>query len=186
MKDSTKVLYKSIQSRYVKVTWSHKIQEKQGDIYADKSKKVKSCICILSTLTSGGAVSSIFQILDPQIVSILTATFALILSYYTIRYKDGQLDEKSKENKIIAAKLHNLRNKYESLMTEIIAELHEDMEIVKKKDELEQQENTVYMDTPCTTRKAVKQAERALKTNKESTTEEEEIEAIVPKELIIH
>ena len=44
----------------------------------------------------------------------------------------------------------------------------------------------LYIKAPHTFPAAVKRAEKALRTNKESTTEEDEIDAIVPKDLIVH
>ena len=37
MQDSTKLFYRQIADRYVKVVWTHKIQECQADIYLEKS-----------------------------------------------------------------------------------------------------------------------------------------------------
>lgn len=186
MKESTKVLYKCIQGRYVKITWTHKIQEKQAEINRREGKRVKNITCFLSVMTTGGALSSIMPFLDSQVLTILTAILALCLSYFTIRYKDGLLEENAKQNKSFAAKMHDLRNRYESLMTEILAERYTDEQIIEKKDILEQLEREYYENAPHTDTKAVKQSEQALKTNKESTTEEDEIDAIVPVELIIH
>ena len=170
MKESTKVLYKNIQGRYVKITWTHKIQERQAEINRREGKCIKNITCFLSVMTTGGALGSIMPFLSSQVLSILTAILALFLSYFTIRYKDGLLEENAKQNKSFAAKMHDLRNRYESLMTEI----------------LEQLEREYYENAPHTDTKAVKQAEQALNTNKESTTGDDEIDAIVPAELIIH
>ena len=134
MNESTRLLYKCIEGRYVKVTWSHKIQEIQGDIYLEKDRCVKNITCWLSVLTTGGALSSILSFIEPQISGSITAFLAILLSYFTVRYKDGQLEEKAKLNKNFAAKLHDLRNKYESLMTDILAGLLNDNEIMQVAD----------------------------------------------------
>lgn len=189
MNESTRLLYKCIEGRYVKVTWSHKIQESQGEIYLEKSKCIKNIMCWLSVLTTGSVLSSMlsFVDVDPQIIYSITACLAVILSYFTIRYKDNQLEMKAKENKDFAAKLHNLRNKYESLMTDICAGLLNDAEIVAQRNNLSNEENLLYSDNaPYTSSSAVKRANKALKIKKESTTEEDEIDAIVPTDLIVH
>ncbi|MDD4698002.1 MAG: SLATT domain-containing protein [Fermentimonas sp.] len=187
MNESTRLLYKCIEGRYVKVTWTHKIQEIQGDIYLQKDRCVKNITCWLSVLTAGGALSFISSFIEPQISGSITSFLAIILSYFTVRFKDGQLEEKAKVNKYFAAKLHDVRNKYESLMTDILAGLLNDSEIVDKRNELREEEDLLYSNkVPHTFSTAVKRAEKALKTNKESTTEEDEIDAIVPKDLIVH
>lgn len=196
MDEHIKILYKCIQNRYVKVTWSHKIQEIQGDLYYKKSEKIKRIRCVLSVLTTGGALFSILPFVDLltiqgfandfNIKTSVTALLASILSYYTLRYGDGILNERSNSNKQFAAKLHNLRNKYESLMTDIVSGLLSEEQIVNKRDELSEAENDLYMHAPLTTSNAVKKASVALKIKKESTTESEEIDEIVPSDLIIH
>lgn len=190
MNESIIILYKCIQARYVKVVWSHKIQEIQGDIYLCNDKWIKNAVCILSCITTGTAsLSTIFALLDlnTQITGAVTAFLGICLSYLTIRFKDGQQKKKAKENKIFAAKLHDLRNKYESLMTDIKAGvLKNSDEITARRDELSMEENELYSNAPHTSRSAVKKANKALKIRKESTTEEDEIDAIVPKDLIVH
>lgn len=49
MNDAIKIQYKLIQDRYVKVTWTHKIQECQGDLYYNKAKIVKTHITVANT-----------------------------------------------------------------------------------------------------------------------------------------
>lgn len=190
MDESVMILYKCIQARYVKVVWSHKIQEIQGDIYFCKDKLTKNTVCLLSCTTTGTAsLSTVLALLnlDTQITGAITAILAICLSYFTIRFKDGQQEKKAKENKIFAAKLHDLRNKYESLMTDIKAGiLNNSNEITARRDELSMEEKELYSEAPYTSRTAVNRANKALKIKRESTTEEDEIDAIVPKDLILH
>lgn len=192
MEASTKILYRNIEVRYTKVTWTHKMQEKQADIYIQKSKCIKKLTCWLTVITAGGALASLSSITPPfsvggitiNIPVILTTVLPIILSYLTLRYGDGVLDTKAKDNRQYAAKVHNLRNLYESLMYEIKANLLSDEDIVNRRNNLEQQENSVYSEeSPYTSKKAYKLAEKALKIDKESTTEDDEIVAIVPKDL---
>jgi len=192
METSTKILYRNIEVRYTKVTWTHKIQEKQADIYIQKSKCIKKLTCWLTVITAGGALASLSSFIPVfslcgiaiNIPVILTTVLPIILSYLTLRYGDGVLDTKAKDNRQYAAKVHNLRNLYESLMYEIKANRLSDDDIVHRRNDLEKQENLVYSEeAPYTSKKANGLAEKALKIDKESTTEEEEIEAIVPKDL---
>lgn len=194
MEESTKILYRNIEVRYTKVGWTHKMQEKQADIYIQKSKCVKKWTCWLTVITAGGALASLTSIIPVfslwgitiNIPVILTTVLPLVLSYLTLRYGDGVLETQAKANRQYAAKVHNLRNMYESLMYEIMAGRLSDEDIVNRRNDLEEQENSVYSeDVPFTSKKAYKLAERALKIDKESTTEDEEIKAIVPKELQI-
>lgn len=56
MQDSTKLFYRQIADRYVKVVWTHKIQECQADIYLEKSKRTQTFLRILSALTTTSTV----------------------------------------------------------------------------------------------------------------------------------
>ena len=71
-------------------------------------------------------------------------------------------------------------------MTDICAGLLKDAEIIAQRNNLSDEENLLYSDAPYTSSSAVKRANKALKIKKESTTEEDEIDAIVPTDLIVH
>lgn len=126
MNESTRLLYKCIEGRYVKVTWSHKIQEIQGDIYLEKDRCVKNITCWLSVLTTGGALSSILSFIEPQISGSITAFLAILLSYFTVRYKDGQLEEKAKLNKISGITSKNGRNDAKRLNIRVVTVSNDD------------------------------------------------------------
>lgn len=193
MNETTKILYKCIEARYTKVVWTHKIQEKQADLYTNKSKCVKKHICWFTVLTTGGALSTIYPF-PPLVIcnntmdvaTYITAVLALFLSYFNLRYGDGLLETKASDNRKYAAKVHSLRNKYESLMYDIMADKLSDEEIINKRGELENEENELYSCVaPYTSSKACKLADKALKIDRESTTDDDEIKAIVPKELLV-
>jgi len=193
MNEATKILYKCIEVRYTKVVWTHKIQEKQADLYTNRSKCVKKHICWFTVLTTGGALSTICPF-PPLVVcnntidvaTYITAMLALFLAYFNLRYGDGWLESKASDNRKYAAQIHNLRNKYESLMYDIRANKLSDEEIINKRVELENEEDELYCSVaPYTSSKACKLAEKALKINRESTTDTDEIKAIIPKELLV-
>lgn len=177
-------IYKQIIGRYIKVVWTHKIHECQAYIYYVHVERVKTWISILTGLTATGTVAALipFSCADIDKVAVwLTAIFALALSYFNYRYKDGILEKKMEENKAYAAKLHHLRNLYESLMTDIISEKIDVQTIMKRRNELEQKEDELYSQkVPITSKAAVQQATRALKGNQDSTTTEEEEQLILP------
>lgn len=180
MNENIITLYKCLKGRYVKVVWSHKINEIQASLYLDKEKCIKTISCILSVLTTAGAISTILPFIPTAWSLSITAVMGVILSYLTIRYRDGHLGDKAKENKNHAVCLHDLRNHYESLMTDIVAGILSPQKIINEREKLSQMEYTIYKNSPHTTKRAVRKAEKALKINKDSTTEEEEIDIIVP------
>lgn len=186
MQNSTKLLYRQIADRYVKVVWTHKIQECQADIYLEKSKRTQTFLRILSALTTTGTIAALINGLNTWIVAVITAFVAAASLYLTLSNGDSHTEYKVADCKRFAAIMHNLRNQYESLMTDIKAELLTDKEIVERRTLLEKLENDVYSSPlPATTAKAVKRASKSLKVSKDSTTEEKELELIVPSHLQI-
>lgn len=185
MTKSTLFLYNCIRDRYVKVTWSHKIHEKQGDIYLYEHKTVKNVSCILSVLTAGGALTLLCNGLPAEIAKYVTIALSAILSFISVRFKDDKLKSDSVESKKCAAKIHHLRNLYDSLMTDIIAGVLSDADIIKQRDILCDAEDEIYKTAPHTGWLAKKIAGHQLKHNKESLTEQSEIEAMVREELIL-
>ena len=55
---------------------------------------------------------------------------------------------------------------------------------MKRRDELSKKELVALSDVPYTSKKAYVKAEKALKKNKEVLTEDDEILAMVPKDLV--
>lgn len=182
-------LYLCIQARYIKVVWTHKIQEKQAELHLKRSCIFQRHKDWFTVLTTGGTISSIFPFLNFSIngyslLMSITALFAAALSYFTLRYPDGALETKALANKKYAARVHNLRNRYESLMYDIKANHLSIDQIIARRDELEKVEDELYSEpAPHTSQKAVKEAKPALEDSKDSTTEIQEIRQIVPPEL---
>lgn len=186
MNESTRILYKCIEGRFVKVMWTHKILECQTDLYSKKSVIVKRHITCFTVLTTGSALASILPFIEISWISVITAFLAAVLSYFNMRYGDGLIAKKMEDCKLSAAKLHDLRNKYESLLTDTMTGLLSDAEIISRRDELREAENILYLDVPRTARKAVSNASEALNFKKDSMTEEEEIDRLIPSHLVVH
>lgn len=183
-------LYKEVAGRYIKVMWTHKIHEIQATLHYVHLKRVQMWTSILTGLTATGTVAALIPFETEGIDKIttwLTALFALALTYLNFRYKDGILEKEMNDNKQYAAKVHHLRNLYESLLTDIVAEKISPQEIISRRNELESKENELYSQkVPITSSKAVNKANKALKRNQDSTTTEEEMQLLLPEHLKIH
>lgn len=184
MKDYTAVLFREVQERFVKVIWTHKIHLCQADIHVKKNKRRNTILTICSVLVSAAAITNIFKWLPESIIVPLLAFLSLLLTFFTVRYKSDNLGKAASENERFAAIMHNLRNRYAGLLSEIKAGLLTDEEIVQRRDELEREENLIYSGIiPATTPEAVAAACKALKMNQDSTTTDEEISLLVSKNL---
>lgn len=184
MNDSTKILYREIVERYVKVIWTHKIQLCQASIYRTQNKRRSNTLTIFSVLVSASAITHLLSWLPECIMIPVIAILSLILTYFTTKYKSDNLGKSAYENESFAATMHHLRNRYAGLLSEIKAGTLNDQQIVERRNALEHDENLIYSGiVPFTSAESVSMAERALKTNQESTTTDEEIRLMVSDNL---
>ena len=191
MYESIKPIYREIEDRFVKIAWTHKIQEIQAGLYLKQSNCNKWWVAIsngIATTTAFATViTSALEMIDAEwVMPLVTSMLAVISTILTLRYKDGTLDDKALACKQYAAKCRNLRNSYESLLTDIKTGRLSDIEAIsQKRDLMSELENELFAGdiAPHTTNKAVDLADKALKGRKESLTSEEEIRSIVPEQL---
>ena len=195
MNDQIRTVYRVLEERYVKVAWTHKIQECQAGIHLAKENKNRKRMAAINAITTTAAVITLFYNVTPWfkdnapwIPVVITTGFAVWSSYLTFRYKDQTFATKAAANKQYAAKCHDMRNKYESLLADVYSgRLATLEEICVKRNELENEENILYSSetVPHTTPEAVEMARKALMVNRDSQTEDNEIRAIVPQHLLV-
>ena len=65
------VLLDVVRLNYASVVWTHKIQEKQSDIYFERFKKMETINILLASLTSAGIIAIIFT--DPLWLKLVSA-----------------------------------------------------------------------------------------------------------------
>ena len=193
MDDQIKTVYRVIEERYVKIAWTHKVQECQAGIYLEKENNNRKWMSAINAITTTSAVVTLFYNVIPWIKDsapwipvVITAGFAVWSSYLTFRYKDRTFGTKAAANKQYAAKCHDMRNRYESLLADVFSgRLATLEEVCAKRDELSNEENILYSSetAPHTTSEAVEMARKALMVDRDSQTESAEIRAIVPQHL---
>lgn len=82
--------------------------------------------------------------------------------------------------------MHNLRNRYAGLLSEIKAGMLSEKQIVERREALENEENIIYSGiVPITSPEAVAMADKALKKDQVATTTDQEIALIVSPNLKI-
>lgn len=193
MDEALKTQYTLLIDRFGKMIWTHKIQEKQADIYMKDAKWLKTKMAFWTVLTTTSAImvaiNQILQVLNCEWAgNIITALFAGISAYYVLRYKDESYESKAKENKNYAAKCRRLRNEYESLLTDIKSGRVTSLdEIARRRDILENDEDALFSCeiAPHTSQEAYNEAKKALKQNKEAISEQDERASIIPENLRI-
>lgn len=181
MKNEYQILLDEVRQSYASVVWTHKIQEKQADIYRENYKKLEISNILVASGTSCGIVSTIFC--DNVIAKIISAGLSFISLVITAYFKSFDIKGMEHQNKEYANKLLIIRNR----LLHIIGDIHMqkrnvdeiNVDYIKVIDAL----NELYMEAPSTTQEAVNAASEALKVNNEYTYTDEEIDNFLPPTL---
>lgn len=181
MIDDYSVLEDSVRNSYGSIVWSHKIQEKQSDIYAEKFKKMETVNIFAASLTSVGVIAMIFT--DPLWLKLISALISLATVFITAYYKAFDLQKLMVSHKATANKLIAVRDKYKVLLIKIKLKSDPIDQLILQYNELVKEVDTIYLDAPSTTDKAVKRASEALKVTQDNTFSEEEIDSFLPASL---
>lgn len=181
MIDDYKTLEDTVRDSYASVVWSHKIQEKQADIYAEKFKKMETVNIGAASLTSVGIVTLIFT--DPLWLKLVSALISFATVYITAYFKSFDLQKFITSHKAAANKLIAVRDQYKVLLTEIKLKADSVENLLAKHKELLEKTDAIYLEAPTTTDKAVDKASEALKVKKDNTFTDKEIDSFLPLSL---
>lgn len=190
MDDRIKTIYRELEDRFVKICWTHKIQEIQAGLYLRDNNRQKWWMAISNGVTTTSAfvtvVTSALKYVDAEWVwPVITSVIAVISTIITLRFKDGVLEDKALACKQYAAKCRNIRNMYEAILADAKAGRYTIEELCSKRDMMTGIEDTLFSAeiAPHTTSEAVEIAEKSLIKNRDTQTEEHEIKAIIPYHL---
>lgn len=181
MENKYQLLLDVVRQNFASAVWTHKIQEKQADIYGENYSRLESLNILAASLTSCGIVSTIFC--ENLVAKIITALLSFVTLSITTYFKSFDIKNMEKQCKDTANRLVVVRND----LLHIIAEIHMKSRSV---DEINHDYiqiintlNKIYVEAPSTTQKAVERTSEALKTNNEYTYTEEEIDNFLPPTL---
>lgn len=181
MENKYQLLLDVVRQNFASAVWTHKIQEKQADIYGENYSRLESLNILAASLTSCGIVSTIFC--ENLVTKIITALLSFVTLSITTYFKSFDIKNMEKQCKDTANRLVVVRND----LLHIIAEIHMKSRSV---DEINHDYiqiintlNKIYVEAPSTTQKAVERTSEALKTNNEYTYTEEEIDNFLPPTL---
>ncbi|MCL1604279.1 SLATT domain-containing protein [Succinatimonas hippei] len=170
-----------VRNAYASVVWSHKIQEKQSDIYADRFSCLTLSNIILAGLSSAGIITIIFT--DPYWLKIISALVAFLSFLITAYFKSFNLLDLNSAHKTTANQLISIRDRYKSLLFKIKYRMNSVTELFNEYQGLQKETSNIYLEAPSTTCKAVAKASEALKVKKDNTFTDEEIDSFLPSSL---
>lgn len=150
----------ALRHAYSNVVWSHKIQEKQSDIYRARYVFWETINTIVTALTAAGIVGIIFT--DYFWIQILSSVLSFLTLFITVYLKVFDLATKSALHKESANRLLKIRLQFYLLLVEVDFHTRSDESILQRYRQLNKELINVYYDAPSTTKKAVVCAEREL------------------------
>lgn len=176
------VLLDVVRQNFASVVWTHKIQEKQADIYSERYKLLETINVIVAALTSCGVVSLVTN-QDCMFVKVVTCIFSFVTLAITAYFKSFDLKTLEKQHKDAANNFIVIRNE----LLQVIADIHMKNDSVHDINERYQEImkclNSLYVTVPGTSNKAVMEASTALGKNQEYSYKEEEIDRFLPPAL---
>lgn len=179
--ESRQVLEGQLRECFGRVVYSHKTHEKCADILLKRLSRMKLSLIVLSAFTTVGCISQIFGL--GRIGAIFASLISAILLGLTLYMKDYNLVELVQKHKHAANNIWLIREKYQSLITDIAIGEKSSEIIQHERDDLMDDLHLVYSSAPSTTSKAYKKAQQALKYSEDMTFSDAEIDAFLPKEL---
>lgn len=179
--ETRRILESQFRECYGRVIYSHKTHEKCCDILIERLSTIKLWQIILSAITTGGFLAAIFGAGKVgAAIGVVVSTILLVLNAYTKNYDLGELAQKHKQS---ANDLWLIREKYFSLITDLVMGEKPLETLQGERDKLVGELHSVYSGAPSTTFQAYRKAQDALKRYEEMTFSDEEIDAFLPKEL---
>ena len=179
--ESKQVLEGQLRECFGRVVYSHKAHEKQVDILVKWLSRIKLGQIILSALIAGNFIFRFFGLgVIGLIIGTILSMALLILTLYT---KENKLAELAQKHKQIAIDIWLIRERYQSLITDLKVGDQSLETIRQERDLLMEDLHVVYSNAPTTNSRAYREAQKALKQDEDMTFSDEEIDAFLPTEL---
>lgn len=176
------ILLDVVRQSFASVVWTHKIQEKQADIYSERKNFLETVNIIVATLTSCG-VTSIVVNKDSFALKLITFVLSFITVAITAYFKNVDLKSLQKQHKDAANNFIVIRNE----LLQVIADIHMRNENVKSLNDryksIMERLNKLLMNAPIVSEKAGKRADAVFAKEKGYFYKEEEIDRFLPPEL---
>lgn len=179
------VLLDVVRENFASVVWTHKIQEKQADIYSRQYKVLETINVIVAALTSCGVFSIVINE-DCIVIKVVTCILSFVTLAITTYFKSFDLKSLEKQHKDAANNFIVVRND----LLQVIADIHMKngsvQDINESYQKIIQRLNSLYVIAPGTSNRAVKQASNALGKDKEYSYTDVEIDCFLPPALRGH
>ena len=161
--------------------YSHKTHEKCADILARHLSGITLIQIVLSVFVTG---SLIFRLIGfGKLATIIGIVLSAVLLGLNLYMKDRNLSDVIHKHKQAANEIWLIREKYQSLLTDLVMGTKTTDSIIAERDALITDLHSVYCTAPSTNSRAYKKAQQALKHSEDMTFSDEELDAFLPQEL---
>ncbi len=171
-------LLNQIRESYGRVTYSYTTYLKKMNRLEKKFNNLKTFQIILSAITAGGFVGTLFSEYLFAIIGAIISTLLLTINVYL---KDFKLNEEISLCRRASDDLWEIREEYISLLTDSV-ELNTTQLKEKRDDEIKKL-SIIYKKYPKTDKKSYTAAQTALKSEEEQFFSDEELNKMLPKHL---
>ena len=151
--------------------YNNKTQEKQADLLTDTYQRLSLFNQILAGVTTGSLILAIFR--NSQWESILGAFFGTLNFIITLRMQAVNYPKLAANHSKAAQNLWPVRERLKSLMTDMHDEVPNPDDVRTARELIVHDLATIFADAPRTSGKALALAQKALKGNEHTYTEDE-------------
>ena len=181
MEDKYQLILDLIKQQFVSIVWTHKVQEKQADIYNERFSRLETVNIITAAMTSCGIIAIFFD--SDNLIYKVAAAIASFLTLSISAYnKSFDLRNKANQNKDAANKFIGIRNRLVLLIADCHLQERSVNDIRKDFDKLVCEANELLSSAPPTTNRAIKRASKALSSD-EYTFSNSEIDKFLANSL---
>ena len=170
-----------LRQKLASTVWTHKIQEKQADIYLNKYNLLETIRIIILAITTSGIVSCIF--VDEVWIKIITAILSAISLFISTYLKSYDLKGLHQRHKETAIQLLELREDIISTICDIKCNNISKEDLIEKRNLINNKYLSICKNSLDAKNKAIKKASKALKFTQDNTYSDEEIDSYLPVEL---
>lgn len=181
MQHDYEILEDSVRNTFGGVVWSHKIHEKQSDLYAKQYKWMETAKILAASLTSVGIVSLIFT--NQMWLKVASALVSFVSVFVSAFFKSFDLQTMVSTHTSVAHRLLHIRDDLKLLLLRIHLGQRTVDELMQQYNELVKQVDEIYSDAPRTSDKAVEQARIALDIKHDNMFSDGEIDDNLPETL---
>lgn len=178
MSRTIEITESEIRQIFASVVWTHKIQEKQADIYLSRYNFFKNLKIILSAVTTSGICGVLF--IDKYWLKVVTAIISVVSLAINAYFKEYDLKTLQKQHKKSALQLLELRNNIISVLCDIKIGKYDEKSLLTKRDEILVKMHTIENNCLDASSKAVDKASENLKERKDNTYSDDEIDSFLP------